>query len=1198
MARRRWSTDTPRSSRSDRRRAPGSSSRPRSIPAPARLHLPAASARYPRCDESPKGGRTIPNIDKLLCANRGEIAIRVFRAATELGMRTVAIYSHEDRVHLHRYKADESYLVGTERAPVEAYLGVDEIIAVAKENGVDAIHPGYGFLSERADFAARCEEAGIVFVGPPASILHQLGDKVSARRIAMSCGVPVVPGTPDPVRELDEVRQFVVEHGFPVLLKAAMGGGGRGMRVIRADGDVPSAFEQATREAAAAFGDGTLFMERYLERPRHIEVQILGDSSGRVVHLFERDCSVQRRHQKLIEMAPAVGLDPVVRNAIFADALAIAKSVGYVNAGTVEFLVDGQGRHYFIEVNPRIQVEHTVTEQVTGIDLVQAQIRIARGETIEAIGIDQDTVSPRGFAIQCRVTTEDPEAQFAPDTGRIEVYRTGSGMGIRLDGGSGYPGARISPYYDPLLVKVTGSGRDFEGTRSKLDRALTEFRIRGVKTNIPFLLNVLRHPRFHAGDVDTTFIDDTPELFLFPRRRNRAQRLLRYLGELAVNGPLVVGAAAALPSKVEPTVPPTPPGPPPSGWRTVLDREGPAGFARAVREHRGLLLMDTTWRDAHQSLLATRVRTRDLLAIAGPTAHALAPAYSLEMWGGATFDVALRFLHECPWDRLEKLRAAVPDIPFQMLLRGANAVGYTSYPDNVVVEFIRASKRLGMDVFRVFDSLNDLENMKVAIDAVGEVGGVIEGAVCYTGDVADPTRTKYTLDYYLETVRRLVDLGIHVLAVKDMAGLLKPASARLLVATLRREFPDLPIHVHTHDTAAAGVASMLAASEAGADVVDVAIDTMSGLTSQPSMGAVVAALHGAERDTGIRRRDLAPLEEYWERVREVYAPFESGLKSGSSDVYEHEMPGGQYTNLKFQANALGLEGRWTAIKHAYAAANRLLGDIVKVTPSSKVVGDLAQFMVQNDLDEDDVRAQAATLSFPSSVVDFMRGAIGHPVGGFPEPFRTDVLKGLTPFEGRPGSELPPVDFDALREELTRRHRHEPNETDLLSATLYPEVFEAFMEHQDLYSDLSVVPTRAFLAPLDPGEEISIEIQRGKRLIVKFETVGEIDARGRRPVFFELNGQPRTIMIPDRTAVTETVRREKADPQRPESVGAAMPGVVVEVMVTPGDEVERQAPLVKLSAMKMETVIAAPVSGKVGRVAVARDDTVEGGDLLV
>ncbi|MEZ5987605.1 MAG: pyruvate carboxylase [Planctomycetota bacterium] len=1141
---------------------------------------------------------TKPPFRKLLCANRGEIAIRVFRAATELGIPTVAIFSHEDRVHLHRYKADQAFLVGRGKNPVAAYLGIDEIMALARDNGVEAIHPGYGFLSERADFARACEEHGIVFVGPPSSILRSVGDKVSARHLAAACGVPIVPGTEEPVREVDEARAFVAAHGLPILIKAAFGGGGRGMRVVRDERQLEEAFMAAGREAEAAFGDGTLFLERYLDRPRHIEVQLLGDRHGHVMHLFERDCSVQRRHQKVIELAPAPNLDPALRRAILDDALALARHVSYVNAGTAEFLVDQEGRHYFIEVNPRIQVEHTVTEQVTGIDLVQSQILVAAGASLDELGLTQDIVGPRGWAIQCRLTTEDPSKGFRPDTGRIEVYRSGSGMGIRLDGGSGYAGAMISPHYDPMLTKVTASARTFESTVAKLRRALTEFRIRGVETNIPFLVNVLDHRRFLDGEVDTTFVDATPELFEFPQRRNRGQKLLRYFGDLVVNGPMLAGMGDTPPASVVPEVPQGRDGPPPAGWRAVLEREGPAGFARAVREHPGILVTDTTWRDAHQSLLATRVRTRDLRAIAPATAEVLAPCYSLEMWGGATFDVCLRFLRECPWDRLERLREAVPNIPFQMLLRGANAVGYTSYPDNVVRRFVREAKDRGVDVFRVFDSLNYLENLALGIDAVGEAGGVVEAAICYTGDVSDPGRTKYDLDYYLGLAHALVARGIHVLAIKDMAGLLKPRAARLLLTRLREAFPDLPIHVHTHDTAGAGVASMLACAEAGADAIDLAVSSMAGLTSQPSMGAFVAALQGSGKDTGIDLEGLGALNAYWEQVRLIYAPFESGLKSGSAEVYRHEMPGGQYTNLEFQARALGLSGRWTAIKRAYREANNLLGDVIKVTPTSKVVGDLAQFMVQNDLDAKAVLDQADTLSFPSSVVDFMEGRLGQPHGGFPEPLRTKVLRGRTPIDGRPGEALPDHDFGAARADLEARFGLPFRDVDLLSAAMYPAVFDEFVAFRDRFSDVSVVPTRQFLAPLEPGEEIVFEIEHGKTLVIVFKTVGELDRDGRRPVFFELNGQPRTILVEDREASTTKVQREKAEAGVPGSVGAPMLGVVASVAVGPGDEVDRQQPLLTLTAMKMETVVTAPLAGKVRRITVETGDTIEAGDLLV
>ncbi len=1137
-------------------------------------------------------------IRRLLCANRGEIAIRVFRAATELDIRTIAIFSHEDRVHLHRYKADEAYPVGQGQSPVAAYLAVDEILRVAIENEVDAIHPGYGFLSERADFARACAQAGVRFVGPSPEVLELFGDKTRARKAARACGIPIVPGTDEPIRDLDEALAFAREHGFPIMVKAAMGGGGRGMRVVHGASELERAVARAQSEAKAAFGDDRVFLERFIANPRHIEVQILADAAGDVVHLFERDCSVQRRHQKVVEVAPSA-LDDEVRARLCADAVTLARQVGYENAGTVEFLVDAEGRHYFIEVNPRIQVEHTVTEEVTGIDIVQAQIRIAEGARLADLGIRQQDVAVRGAAIQCRVTTEDPQADFRPDTGRLQAFRAGEGMGIRLDGGSGYAGAVISPYYDSLLVKVTAHARTFEEAARKLRRALAEFRVRGVKTNILFLLSVLDHPKFLARTYDTSFIDATPELFRFPRRRNRAQRLLRFFGEVAVNGPITPWISHEPPAAHEPEPPADPPGAPiPKGWRSVLLERGPEGFAAAVRAHDGVLLTDTTWRDAHQSLLATRVRTRELAAVAPATARRLHRALSLEMWGGATFDVCMRFLRECPWDRLERLRELVPNIPFQMLLRGANAVGYTNYPDNVVRRFTAAAKSHGIDVFRIFDCLNYLDNLALGIDAVGEAGGVVEAALCYTGDVSDPGRTKYSLDYYVDLAGRLVERGTHILGIKDMAGLLKPQAARMLVGALRAAFPDVPIHVHTHDTAGTGVAAMLAAVEAGADAVDVAVDAMAGMTSQPAMGAVVAALARTQKDTGIDPRHVAELSAYWEQARALYAPFESGIKSGSADVYEHEMPGGQYTNLQFQARQLGLAGRWRAIKRAYADANRLLGDLIKVTPSSKVVGDLAQFMVQNDLTPEEVVDRAETLSFPKSVVDFFRGMLGQPHGGFPEPLRTRVLKGAEPVEGRPGATLPPFDFEAERAELVDRFGPRIRPVDVLSSALYPEVFRAYMQARERYSDLSVVPTRAFLAPLASGEEIQVEIERGKILIVKLTAVGELAEDGTRQVFFELNGQPRSIRVADAAAQATVVRREKADPADPGSVGAPMPGGVVEVRVEPGTEVRAGDALVVLSAMKMELSVGAPCDGTVRRVAVGAGDMVEAGDLLV
>ncbi|MCY1068903.1 pyruvate carboxylase [Nannocystis sp. RBIL2] len=1137
-------------------------------------------------------------IRKLLCANRGEIAIRVFRAATELGIRTVAIFSHEDRVHLHRYKADEAYLVGRGKTPVGAYLDIDAIVALAAAHDVDAIHPGYGFLSEKSALARACAAAGIAFVGPSAEALDTFGDKTAARALAIASGVPVVPGSDGPVPDLPAARAFAAAHGFPLIVKAAMGGGGRGMRVVRSDDELDEAFTRAASEAKAAFGDGTVFLEKYIGAARHVEVQILGDRTGEVVHLFERDCSVQRRHQKVVEMAPALGLSDETRAGLHGDALRLARAVGYENAGTVEFLVDETGRHYFIEVNPRIQVEHTVTEEITGVDLVQAQIRIAGGATLHDLGLHQEAIVARGHAVQCRITTEDPRAQFRPDTGRIEAYRSASGMGIRLDGGSGYSGAVITPHYDSLLVKVTARGNTFEVARHKLLRALAEFRIRGVKTNIPFLQNVLTHPKFVAGDITTGFVDGTSELFDLPTRRNRAQRLLRFLAEVAVNGPTTPWATTNPPARIDPEIPDTREGARLSGWRDLLREKGPKAFAAAVRAHPGLLLTDTTWRDAHQSLLATRVRTIDLLAIAPATARVLAPAFSLEMWGGATFDVALRFLREDPWDRLERLRALVPNIPFQMLLRGANAVGYTNYPDNVVRRFVRLSAERGVDVFRIFDCLNYTENLKLGVDAVGEAGGVIEAALCYTGDVADPGRTKYSLQYYVDLAGKLVEMGTHVLAIKDMAGLLRPRAAMMLVEALRAAHPDVPIHVHTHDTAGTGVASMLAASAAGADIVDAAITAMAGVTSQPALGALVAALQGSERDTGLSIADLQPLGNYWEQARGLYAPFEAGNLSGSADVYLHEMPGGQLTNLQFQANALGLASRWPAIKRAYAAANRLLGDVIKVTPSSKVVGDLAQFMVQNDLDEAAVQAQADTLSFPSSVVEFFQGHLGQPYGGFPEPLRTKVLRGRPSFDGRPGAALPDLDFDALTAELRKLTSMPLRDVDVVSAALYPGVFRDYLAFRTQFADVSRLPTRAFFAPLPVGEELSVEIEQGKTLIVRMKAVGELGPDGQRDVFFELNGQPRSLRIPDKSATQTVKQRERAAPDDPAAVAAPMPGAVTELRAAVGDKVAAGAPLIVLSAMKMETVVAAPHPGVLRRFAVAVGDNLDAGDLLL
>lgn len=923
----------------------------------------------------------------------GEIAIRVFRALNELGIRSVAVYSEQDKMHMHRQKADEAYLIGQGLSPVQAYLNIPEIIKISRENHVDAIHPGYGLLSERSDFAQACIDAGIKFIGPSPQVMAKMGDKVEARKVAIAAGARVIPGTDSPVHTLEEVKAFIEEFGLPVMLKAAYGGGGRGMRVVRKLDEIEENFNRATSEALSAFGNGAMFIEKFIEKPRHIEVQMLGDAYNNIVHLYERDCSVQRRHQKILEIAPAPNLDPTIKEKILNDALKVCSSVGYQNAGTVEFLIDQDGNHYFIEVNARLQVEHTITEQVTGIDLVQSQIRITEGYSLEELSLRQDQIKVNGYAIQCRVTTEDPAQNFQPDSGRLEVFRSGEGFGIRLDSASAYSGAIISPYYDSLLVKVIAHANDLKSASRKMNRALREFRVRGVKTNIPFLINLLEHSKFQSGLFDTNFIDDNPQLFTFKLSQNRAQKLLYYLSNVMVNGPMTPLATKLKPSKIIPHVPEIEIDFQPKGWRDLLQEQGPAQFAKAIREHSGLLLMDTTYRDAHQSLLATRVRTHDLLRISPYVSQRLPQLFSLENWGGATFDVAMRFLHEDPWERLIKMRELIPNIPFQMLLRGANAVGYTSYPDNLVFRFCETAKQCGMDVFRVFDSLNYLPNIFVGMEAAGAAGGVVEGAIAYTGDVSDASKTKYNLDYYLKLSDEIIKAGAHILCIKDMAGLLKPRAAKILIRALRDRHPDIPLHIHTHDTAGAGVASLLQCAEHGADIVDVAVDSMSGMTSQPSMGAIIASLQGSKHDTGILLNDVSQYSAYWEQTRTLYAPFECTvtMKSGNADVYENEIPGGQYTNLQFQTFSLGLEDHFEKVKRAYKEANYLLGDIIKVTPSSKVVGDLANFMVQNHLTAKEVEEKAEELSFPSSVVEFMQGYIGEPHGGFPEPLRSKVI---------------------------------------------------------------------------------------------------------------------------------------------------------------------------------------------------------------
>lgn len=1139
-------------------------------------------------------------IKKVMVANRGEIAIRVFRACTELGIRTVAVYSEQDTGQMHRQKADEAYLIGKGLPPVAAYLHIPDIIRVAKDNNVDAIHPGYGFLSERADFAQACKDAGVLFVGPSPETVRKMGDKVEARSLAITAGVPVVPGTDCPITCLQDAQAFSQTYGFPIIFKAAYGGGGRGMRVVREYEELEENYQRAYSEALAAFGNGALFIEKFIERPRHIEVQILGDKYGNVIHLYERDCSIQRRHQKVVEIAPAFQLDPHLRNRLHTDAVNLAKMVGYENAGTVEFLVDKHGRHFFIEVNSRLQVEHTVTEEITDVDLVHAQLHVCEGRSLPELGLKQDKIRVNGCAIQCRVTTEDPSRGFQPDTGRIEVFRSGEGMGIRLDSASAFQGAIISPHYDSLLVKVIASGPDVHTAASKMSRALAEFRVRGVKTNIPFLQNVFSNHQFLHSTVDTQFIDENPDLFNLKPTQNRAQKLLHYLGHVMVNGPTTPLPVKAKPSSIDPVIPPVSMGDPPVGFRDVLLRDGPEGFAKAVRAHQGLLLMDTTFRDAHQSLLATRVRTHDLKMISPFVSHNFSNLFSLENWGGATFDVAMRFLSECPWKRLQELRALIPNVPFQMLLRGANAVGYTNYPDNAVFKFCEVAKENGMDIFRVFDSLNYVPNMLLGMEAAGAAGGVVEAAISYTGDVSDPMRQKYSLDYYMKVADELVKAGTHILSIKDMAGLLKPESSKLLVGALRDRFPDIPIHVHTHDTAGAGVAAMLACAEAGADVVDVAVDSMAGMTSQPSMGAIVACAKGTKLDTGIALEKVFDYSEYWEVARGLYAPFDctATMKSGNADVYENEIPGGQYTNLHFQAHSMGLGHKFKEVKKAYTEANKLLGDLIKVTPSSKIVGDLAQFMVQNNLTRAEVEERADELSFPVSVVEFLQGYVGIPHGGFPEPFRSKVLKSLPRIKGRPGASLPPLDFKTLEEGLRAAHGDEITPEDVMSAAMYPKVFQEFKEFTSVFGPVDCLNTRLFLDGPKIAEEFEVELERGKILHIKALALGDLNKAGQREVFFELNGQLRSVLVKDTVAMKEMKFHPKAQKSIKGQVGAPMPGKVLEVKVEVGSKVEKGQPLCVLSAMKMETVVNSPVSGTVKAVHVTCDSSLEGDDLIL
>ncbi len=1144
----------------------------------------------------------MPRIRTLVIANRGEIAIRVMRAATELGIRTVAIHSQEDRFSLHRMKADESYLVGKGKGPIEAYLDIQDIVRIAREAHADAIHPGYGFLAENPGFAESCAAAGLIFIGPAPDTMRCLGNKVQARNLAATAGVPVMPATPPLPSDAAEVERLAAEVGYPLMLKASWGGGGRGMRVIEAPADLKESVAAARREAQAAFGNDEVYLEKLVRRARHIEVQILGDTHGNLVHLFERDCTVQRRNQKVVERAPAVFLRDAERQALCEEALSIGRAVIYRNAGTVEFLQDADtGNFYFIEVNPRIQVEHTVTEAATGIDLVRAQIRIAEGAVIgePECGVPlQPDIRLQAHAMQCRVTTEDPENNFIPDYGRITAYRSPEGFGTRLDGGTAYAGALITRSYDSLLVKITVWSPTPSTTIARMHRALTEFRIRGVVTNLRFLDQLIMHPQFASGDYTTRFLDQTPELFRFQKRRDRATRLLNFIGETIVNGSPEVKGRQRPSSSPAPVVPRTEAVDPAPGTRQRLAELGPAKFAEWMLAQPQVLLTDTTMRDAHQSLLATRMRTHDMQAIAPAYARLVPDLFSVECWGGATFDVAMRFLAECPWERLAGLREAMPNLLLQMLLRSANAVGYTNYPDNVVRYFVRQAAAGGIDLFRVFDSLNWVPNMRVAMDAVLDAGKLCEAAICYTGNLSDPAPAKYDLAYYLRMAHELRAAGAHILAIKDMAGLCRPAAAYTLVKALKEEV-GLPVHFHTHDTSGIAAASVLAAVEAGVDAIDGALDAFSGLTSQPNLGSIVEALRFGPRESGVNPANLRLLSAYWEQVRHQYAAFESDLKAGASEVYPHGMPGGQFTNLREQARSLGLEAtRWPEVANAYAAVNQLFGDIVKVTPTSKVVGDMALFMVTSGLEAGDVLNPDREIAFPESVVSFFRGDLGQPYGGFPEALQKKVLKGAVPLKTRPGESLPPADLAAARATAQSKCGREITDDELASYLMYPKVFLDFAAERAAFGRVSMLPTPVFFYGMDPGQEMTVEIERGKSLIIRFVALSESHEDGTRTVFFELNGQPRSVKVADRSVAAARPPRRKADAGNPDHVAAPMPGTVATVCVMAGAQVVRGDVLVTIEAMKMETSVRAERDGTVAEVITRTGEPVDAKDLLV
>lgn len=1133
---------------------------------------------------------------KVLVANRGEIATRVFRACSELNIKTVAIFAEEDQYSVHRFKSDEAYLVGKGKKPIDAYLDIEDIIRVAKEAKVDAIHPGYGFLSENLEFAKRCREEGLIFVGPELHHLDIFGDKIKAKTAALEAGIPSIPGSDGPVDTIEGVLEFAESHGYPIMIKAALGGGGRGMRVAHDEKEAREGYDRAKSEAKAAFGNDEIYVEKYVANPKHIEVQILGDTKGNVLHLFERDCSVQRRHQKVVEVAPCISLNDEQREKICQAAVQLMKHVGYVNAGTVEFLVEGDN-FYFIEVNPRVQVEHTITELITGVDIVTSQLLIAQGKDLhKEIGLpEQKDIQMSGAAIQCRVTTEDPLNGFMPDTGKIDTYRSPGGFGVRLDVGNAYAGATVTPYFDSLLVKVCTHALNFDQAIEKMQRCLIEFRIRGVKTNIPFMHNVISHPVFQSGDAKTTFIDNTPELFEFPRVRDRGNKTMRYISEITVNGfPGIekqekryfeIPRAPKIEKKEMVTA------------KNVLDKEGPEAVANWVKKQDSVLLTDTTFRDAHQSLLATRVRTHDLLNVAQATGEGIPELFSSEMWGGATFDVAYRFLTEDPWKRLKLLRKAMPNTLLQMLFRGSNAVGYSNYPDNVLEEFIKEAAYHGIDVFRIFDSLNWIPQMEKSIQYVRDAGKIAEGTICYTGDILDPSRTKYNVQYYKDMAKELEAIGAHMIAIKDMAGLLKPQAAFRLISELK-ETTDLPIHLHTHDTAGNGIITLSAAVKAGVDIVDVATSAMSGATSQPSMSSLYYALQYGERTPDLNLKNVRQLNHYWEDVRPYYSSFENGIMAAQTEVYNHEMPGGQYSNLQQQAKAVGLGDKWDEIKEMYQTVNMMFGDIVKVTPSSKVVGDMALFMIQNELTEQDIYDRGDELSYPDSVVSFFQGELGQPVGGFPEKLQQIILQGRPAMQERPGKFAEPVKFDKVKKELQELIGFEPSKTDVLSYLMYPQVFLDYQKSYGQFADVTLLDTPTFFSGMRLGETITVQIEKGKTLIIRLDEIGEADVEGNRTLFFNLNGQRREILVKDASIKSAVQTKRKVEPTNREQIGATMTGSVLKVLVEKGDHVEKGQPLLITEAMKMETSIDARFAGKVSHLYVEEGESITSGDLLI